>query len=73
MTGFRVRGEIETEAALDAEKIFVDAGEIAIVGAQDFVIANAKSCFAAVRTVSADGGSVIAFPRGAFCNGKCRW
>src|SRR5215467_11146094 len=33
-------GKIEAKAALYAEKIFVDAAEIAIVGAKDFVIAD---------------------------------
>ena len=56
-------GEIETEAAFDAEKIFVDAGEVAVVRAHNFVVANTESSFAAVRAVGANGGDVLHFPR----------
>src|SRR5262245_10178258 len=55
-------GEIEAEAALHAEKISVDAAEVAIVGANDFVIAYAEGGLAAVRAVRAGGGKVLHFP-----------
>src|SRR5260221_2773 len=57
-----VLGEIEAEAALDAEKIAVDAAHVAIVGAQNLMIADAESGLAAVRTVGAHGRNVFHFP-----------
>src|SRR5690242_8417343 len=57
-----VRGEIEPEASLYAEKILVDAGEVAIVGAHDFVIAHAEGDLAAVGAVRASGGDVLHLP-----------
>ena len=65
--------EIEAEAALGAEKIAVDAGKVAIVGAQNFVVANAESGLAAVRAVRAGGGRRRSFPTGASCSDRCRW
>src|SRR5476649_1840140 len=56
-------GEVEAEAALHAEEIFIDTGKIAVVGAHDFVISNAQGGFAAVRTVRADRGDILHFPR----------
>jgi len=58
--------EIECVAALDAKKIAVDAAHVAVVGAQNFVIAHAERSLAAVRTVRADGRNVLHFPRARF-------
>src|SRR5882762_7563187 len=58
--------EIETEAALDAQNIVVDAGEVAIVGAHDFVIAHAQGDLAAVGAVRARCGDVLHLPRACF-------
>src|SRR5262249_3271350 len=55
-------GEVEPEASLDAKEISVDAAHVAVVGANNFVIANAERGFAAVRTVRADSGDVLHFP-----------
>ena len=55
--------EIVAEAALYAEKIVVDATHVAVVSAQNFVIAHAKRGLAAIRTVRADSGDVFHFPR----------
>src|SRR5207342_3411858 len=46
--------EIKAEAPLNAEKIFVDAGKVAVIRAHDFVIAYAQRRFAPVRTVRAN-------------------
>src|SRR6266550_867681 len=51
----RVFREIETETALDAQ-------EVAVVGTDNFVIANAERGLAAVRTVRANSGHVFHFP-----------
>src|SRR5882724_1433067 len=59
-------GEIVTEAAFDAEKIAVDAAHVAIVRAKNFVIADAERGLAAVRTVCANRGDVLHFPRPRF-------
>src|SRR3984893_1811656 len=55
--------EIETEAALDAEKITVDAGKVAVVRAHDLVITHAERDLATVRAVRASSGNVLHFPR----------
>ena len=49
----RMIREIETEAAFAAEKFAVDAGLIAIIGAQDFIVADAQRRLAAIRAVRA--------------------
>ena len=51
--------EIESVAALDAEKLAVDAGVVAIVAANDLVVAHAQRGLAAVRAVRADGADVL--------------
>src|SRR6267142_1165135 len=55
--------EIETEAAFYEQKIVVNAGKVAIVGAHDFVIAYAERDFAAVGAVRARCGDVLHLPR----------
>src|SRR5262249_33477287 len=50
-------------AALHAKKIPVDAGHIAIVRAQDFVVAHPESGLATVRTVCAHRRRIVHFPR----------
>src|SRR5579862_8998129 len=60
---FRIVREIEAEASFAAEKLAVNAGMVAIVGAEDFVVANAKRGFASVRAVRAGLGDVGHFPR----------
>src|ERR1700730_2986707 len=55
-------GKIETEATLHAQEILVIAREVAVVGAQNFVVANAQRCFASVRTMRAYGRDVFHLP-----------
>src|SRR5260370_22915743 len=55
-------GEIETEAAFDAQEVAVDAAHIAVVGAQNLVIAHAERGLAAIRTVRTNGGDILHFP-----------
>ena len=57
-----LRGEIEAEAAFAAEKFAVDAGLIAIIGAKDFVVADAEGGLAAIRAMGAGRGNVRHFP-----------
>src|SRR5260370_24511193 len=59
-------GEIKTEAILDAQQIFVDAAHVAVVGTNNFVIADAERGLAAVRTVRADGRDILHFPGARF-------
>ena len=54
LDALRVFGEVEAEAALDAEKVVVNARQVTVVGAKNFVVSNAEGGFAAVRTVSTD-------------------
>src|SRR5438128_11547726 len=62
LDAIRVFREIETETALDAQEVAVDAAHVAVVGADNFVIANAERGLAAVRTVRANRGHVFHFP-----------
>ena len=55
--------EIERVAAFDAQELAVDAGAVAIVAADDFVVAHAQRGLAAVGAVRADGADVLHFPR----------
>ena len=70
---FGMSREIEAEAALDAEKIAVEAGDVAIIGAQNFVVAHAERGLAAVRAVRADGRRRTSSPTGASGSDTCRW
>ena len=54
--------EIESVAALDAEELAVDAGAVAIVAADDLVVAHAERGLAAVRAMRADGADVLHLP-----------
>ncbi len=63
LQALRVPREIKSEAALHAKEILVESGEIAIIGAQNFVVAHAQRGLAAVRAVRADRGDVGHFPR----------
>src|ERR1039457_3677245 len=54
--------EIEGVAALDAEELAVAAGAVAVVAADDFVVANAERRLTAVRAVRADGPNVLHLP-----------
>src|SRR5580658_6112097 len=60
---FGIVSEIETEAPLAAEEFAIYAGLIAIIGAQDFVVAHAQRGLAAVRAVRAGIRNVLHFPR----------
>src|ERR1700674_4151127 len=59
---FGIVGEIETEAPLAAEEFTIYAGRIAIIGAQDFVVAHAQRGLAAIRAVRAGIRNVLHFP-----------
>ena len=58
--------EVEAVTAFHAEEFAVDAGAVAIVAANDFVIADTKGCLAATRTMSADGADMLHLPRAGF-------
>src|ERR1019366_8122017 len=58
----RMFGEIKTEAALHAQEILVEAGEVSIIGAENFIVADTQRGLAAVRTVRAYGGDVRHLP-----------
>src|SRR5437868_7163036 len=62
LDAIRMFREIETETALDAQEVAVDATHVAVVGTDNFVIANAERSLTAVRTVRANGGRVFHFP-----------
>src|SRR5215831_7565191 len=66
LDALRVLREIEAEAALYAQKFLVNAREVAIVGAQDFVVAHAQRGLAAVRTMGANRRDVLHLPRPRF-------
>ena len=58
--------KVETEAALGAEEVAVDAALVAVVGADDFGavvgLAHAERDLAAVGAMGADGGDVVHLP-----------
>ena len=54
--------EIEAVAALDAQELAVDAGAVAIVAADDAVVARAERGLAAIRAMRADGADVGHLP-----------
>src|SRR5579864_8917774 len=56
-------GEVEREPAFGTQKVAVVTGEIAIIDAQDFVIAHAERRLAAIGAVRAHGGDVLHLPR----------
>ena len=58
--------EIERITAFDAEEFAVDAGTVAIIGANDFAVADAECSFAAVGTVSANGTDMLHLPGTGF-------
>src|SRR5579859_6528953 len=58
----RVAGEIKSKAAFGAEKFAVESGMVAIVGAQDFIVADAERGLAAVGAMGARGAVVSHFP-----------
>src|SRR5262249_10455225 len=58
-----VASEIKREAALGTKKIAVVARKVAIIGADDFVVAHAERRLAAIGTVRAHGGYVLHLPR----------
>ncbi len=61
-----MRYEIKSESALGAKEIAIDAAEVAIIRAQNFVVAHAERHLASVRAMRADGGRVSHFPRARF-------
>src|SRR5207249_8927345 len=63
---FLVIREITTEASFDAQKITVDSAQVAVVRAQNLVIAHAQRGFASVRTVRANCRYVLHLPRPRF-------
>ena len=58
-----IAGELVAEAALGAEEFAVEAGMVAIIRAQNFVVADAQRGLAAVRAVRAGVGDVGHLPR----------
>src|SRR5262249_5860730 len=55
--------EVERVAALDAEELAVDARPVAVVAADDLVVAGAERGLAAVGAVRADRAGVSHLPR----------
>src|SRR5271166_3571636 len=55
--------KVETVAAFDAQELAVDAGGIAIISANNFVIAHAERGLAPVRAVRANRPDVLHLPR----------
>src|ERR1700676_5551352 len=55
--------EVECVAALDAQEFAIDTGVVAVVAANDLVVAHAQRGLASVRAVGADGTDVLHFPR----------
>ena len=54
--------EIESVAALDAQELAVDAAAVAIVAANDLVVAHAQRGAAAIGAMRADGADVVHLP-----------
>src|SRR5437773_4172578 len=54
--------KVPSKAALHAQELTVDAGMVAVVGANDLVIADGKRRLAAVAAVAADGARVGELP-----------
>src|SRR4029077_590170 len=52
----------EAVAALDAQELAVDTAAVAIVPANDLVVANTQRGAASVRAMGADGADVIHLP-----------
>src|SRR5579871_250846 len=59
---FRMVVEIERVSSLDAQELAVDPGVIAIIAADDAIVARTESGLAAVATMSADGADVRHLP-----------
>ena len=55
--------EIESVAALDAQELAIDAGVVAIISANNFVVAHAERGLASVRAMRADGADMLHLPR----------
>ena len=57
-----VLGEVEGVAALHAQELVVDAAAVAVVAANDLVVADTQSRLAAIGAMGADGADVFHFP-----------
>src|SRR4029077_11647115 len=55
--------EVEPKSSLAAQKLAIDAGMVAIVGAQNFIVAYAQRRLASVRAMRARISHVSHFPR----------
>src|SRR5258708_3157390 len=55
--------EVECVAPFDAQEFAIDTGVVAVVAANDLVVAHAQRGFASVRAVGANGADVLHFPR----------
>src|SRR6185436_3349944 len=54
--------KIERVTAFDAQEFTVDTGLVAVIGANNLVVADAESGLAAIRAVRADGADMLHFP-----------
>src|SRR6476469_7593703 len=54
--------EIERVTAFYAQELAIDSGSIAVVGANDLAVANAKRCFAAIGAVRANRAHMFHLP-----------
>src|SRR5262249_20636124 len=55
--------EVESEATLYAQEIAVEAGEIAVICADDLLIAHAERRLAPIRAMRANGRHILHLPR----------
>src|SRR5215471_9237368 len=62
LDALRMPGEIEAETPFHAEEVAVDSAEVAVVGANDLMIAHAQCGLAAVGAMRAGGGGVFHLP-----------
>src|SRR5579862_2945802 len=54
--------EVKCVATLNAEEFAVDAGMVAVVAANNLIVAHAQRGLASVRAMGADGADVLHFP-----------
>src|ERR1700761_4678442 len=54
--------EVEAVAPFDAEELAIEAGVVAVVGANDLAVSHAERCLAAVRAMRANSADVLHLP-----------
>src|ERR1017187_7340665 len=61
-----MRREIKSKSTLRAKEFAIDAAQVSIIRAQNFIVPDAQRHFASVRAVRAHGRRVSHFPRSRF-------